>query len=397
MSESAIGFGIIGGGLMGREFASAAARWIHLAPVGARPEIVCVADLAPEVLSWYKRMSPAPRLVSSYEDLLADPRVDAVYCAVPHHLHEQIYRAAVRAGKHIMGEKPFGVDRLANASILAELARHPEVVACCSSEMPFYPGGQDVFRFLQQRRYGRLLEARVAFLHSSDLDPGKPINWKRQARLNGDYGCMGDLGMHAMHLPLRSGWAIKDVRALLSDIVTERPDGRGGTAACDTWDNATLMLRAEDAGEEFPLRVDLKRIAPGHTNTWSIEIDGTEASIAYSTKQPKTLHVLEYQRGRPQVWQVEDLGSSSAYPHVTGGIFEFGFSDAILQMWAAFIDEVVHGPDGMRQPFRCATPQETSLTHAVFTAALASHATNCVVEVDTAGVRDLALNSHSED
>ena len=52
---------------------------------------------------------------------------------------------------------------------------------------------------------------------------------------------MGDLGMHALHLPLRAGWHPRDVRAILSDVVRERPDGDGGTAACDTWDNALLL------------------------------------------------------------------------------------------------------------------------------------------------------------
>ena len=71
----------------------------------------------------------------------------------------------------------------------------------------------------------------------------------------------------------------------------------------------------------------------------------------------------------------------SAYPTITGAIFEFGFSDAILQMWAAFLDELVHGREGMRQPFHCATPEEAALTHRLFTAALASQRERSVVDV----------------
>jgi predicted dehydrogenase len=76
-------FGIVGGGLMGREFASAAARWIHLADLGARPEVVAVCDANPDVLAWYERLEPRPRLTTDYRDLLADDAVEAVYCAVP--------------------------------------------------------------------------------------------------------------------------------------------------------------------------------------------------------------------------------------------------------------------------------------------------------------------------
>lgn len=78
-----------------------------------------------------------------------------------------------------------------------------------------------------------------------------------------------------------------------------------------------------------------------------------------------------FESGMPQVWRTEDLGYSSAYPAITGGIFEFGFSDAILQMLAAFCDELVSG-ENMTGPFRCATPEEALLSHRLFTAALQS-------------------------
>jgi predicted dehydrogenase len=377
--DRVVRFGIIGGGLMGREFASAAARWVHLAEIGVRPEIAVVCDVNPEVLAWYERLEPRPRLVTDYGELLADDSVEAVYCAVPHHLHEELYTAILRAGKHLLGEKPFGIDLTANEAINAEVAAHPDVFVRCSSELPFFPGGQEVFRFIRERRFGRVLEVRSQFLHSSDLDPTKPINWKRRAALNGLYGCLGDLGMHALHLPLRAGWMPRNVYAILSDVVAERPDGKGGREACDTWDNAVLLCEAREGDVAFPLRLETKRIAPRETNTWVTEIDGSDGSIAFSTKLPKTLRFMEYRPGGKQAWQTLDLGSQSAYPTITGAIFEFGFSDAILQMWAAFLDELAHGRDGMRQPFHCATPEEAAATHRLFTAALQSNAERAVM------------------
>ena len=91
---------------------------------------------------------------------------------------------------------------------------------------------------------------------------------------------------------------------------------------------------------------------------------------------------MAYESGGPQAWNVLDLGSESAYPSITGAIFEFGFSDAILQMWAAFLDELAQGREGMRQPFHCATPDEAAATHRIFTAALESQATSSVVTLD---------------
>ncbi len=381
MAERVVKLGLIGGGLMGRELASAVARWVHLDELGVRPRLVHVCDVQQPALAWYERLADPPRLSGDPGAVLDDPEVEAVYIAVPHHLHASLYVAALDAGKHLMGEKPFGIDLEANETIMHAVGANPGLLVRCSSEMPFFPGGQEVWRWIAAGRFGRPIEVRSQFLHSSDLDPRKPINWKRRAQTNGAYGCLGDLGMHALHLPLRAGWAPLDVRALLSDIFETRPDAAGNPVPCDTPDNAVLLCRARHDGDEFPLRIETKRIAPGETNTWTIEVDGTEGSIAFTTKRPKTLRTMRYTPGGRQSWEETDLGSQSAYPSITGPIFEFGFSDAIQQMWAAFLDELVHGRDEMRRPFFCVTPLEAAFTHDLFTAALASHAGRTVETV----------------
>ncbi|MEX2537006.1 MAG: Gfo/Idh/MocA family oxidoreductase [Trueperaceae bacterium] len=369
-----IRFGIIGLGLMGREFASAAARWLHLADLGVRPVITAVCDPNEEARAWFREKVPTVEAdYADYRELLERSDVDAVYCAVPHHLHDTIYNDIVRAGKHLLGEKPFGIDRAANDRINEVLAENPEVMVRCSSELPFYPGAYRIVQAAAEGRFGRIIGVEAGFLHSSDLNPQKAINWKRRVETNGAYGCMGDLGMHVLHIPLRFGWNPKDISAQLSDIVPQRPDGHGGMARCDTWDNATLLGRADVAEGPFPILLHTKRIAPGETNTWFLKVYGAELSMEYSTKQPKTLRRLEYRAGEEQVWQHLDLGYESAYPTITGAIFEFGFPDAILQMWAAFCDELAHGREGMQQTFTCVTPEEAAESHRVFSEALESH------------------------
>ena len=371
---------------MGRELASAMARWNHLVGLDFRPRIVAACDADGPTLERFATMVEGVGLHRDYRALLADPAVEAVYIAVPHHLHAELYTAALAAGRHLLAEKPFGIDQAACGQIMAMVRDVPNRLVRCSSEFPFFPGAQKIVAMAAAGKMGRILEARCGLLHSSDLDHLKPINWKRQARFNGEYGCMGDLGLHAAHVPLRLGWRPRDVRAMLTKVVPQRPDraGEGATLVpCDTWDNALLACMVGDAREhEFPLLLEMKRIAPGHTNTWFLEIDGTELSARFSTRWPRTLETLPYSRGRPQSRHVQDLGYESAYPAITGAIFEFGFPDAIQQMLAAFCDELVHGRAGMRQPFCCATPGEAADTHAVFTAALASSRDSATVRIE---------------
>ena len=201
-----IRFGIIGAGLMGREFGSAAARWGHLPDMDVRPELVAICDKVPAIHAWYKDNFPSiKQFTDDYQALLANRDVEAVYVAVPHNLHREIYCAVLEAGKHLMGEKPFGIDKPACDAILATVQRHPQLLVRCSSQFPFFPAMQRIGDMIDRNAFGTIIEVNTGFLHSSDLDANKPINWKRMIEMNGEYGVLGDLGMHACHVVFRAG------------------------------------------------------------------------------------------------------------------------------------------------------------------------------------------------
>jgi predicted dehydrogenase len=223
--EQEIRFGIIGLGLMGREFGSALSRWCGLTTPPPKPVITAVCNKSDSAkMEWFTDNFPSVALATNdYRELIASPDVDAVYCAVPHHLHEKVFIDILESGKHLFGEKPFGIDLEANRRILTAVEKHQELIVRCTSEYPYFPGAMRIFRWLQTGAYGRIIESRAGFLHSSDLDLTKKINWKRRVETNGEYGCMGDLGMHLLHIPLRAGWQAKTVFADLRQIVGSRP------------------------------------------------------------------------------------------------------------------------------------------------------------------------------
>lgn len=372
-------FGVIGCGLMGKEFASAAARWCHLTEDVAQPEIVAVCDFNEEATGWFVKNFPSVNFVTKdYKQLLEREDIDAVYCALPHNLHAQVYVDIIRAGKHLLGEKPFGIDKAANEEIMQAIKDNPNVIVRCASEFPFYPACQQLIRWIKENKFGEIIEVRAGFHHSSDMDVNKPINWKRMVEINGEYGCIGDLGLHTQHVPFRMGWKPKKVYASLSNIVTERPNKNGEKVPCLTWDNATMMIEAEDAnGQRFPMILETKRMAPGATNDWFLEVYGLECSAKFNSNEPD---VFSYTNswGKEQAWCKINVGYKPMIPTITGGIFEFGFTDAILQMWATFIKEI----EGKEVFFGCCTPEETELSHKLNTAALVSNKENRVVEID---------------
>ena len=379
MTKKKIRFAIIGCGLMGREFASAAARWCHMTADIPAPEIVGVSDLNPNARQWFcDNFDTVKYSTADYTELLDKEDIDAVYCAGPHNLHEKIYVDIINAGKHLLGEKPFGIDAEANKVIMDAIKAHPEVIVRCSSEFPYYPACQKLIEWIREGKFGKIIEVRSAFCHSSDMDTQKPINWKRTLSINGEYGCMGDLGIHTEHVPFRMGWKPLNVFAKLSNIVTERPDGKGNTVPCETWDNAILLCDVKDVdGSVFPMMYETKRLSPGSTNEWRLEVYGLEASAKFSTNDPGAFCYTQ-SLGKEQAWCRVNVGYKPMIPTITGGIFEFGFTDSILQMWGAFMCEL----SGIEVPFGCVTPEETELSHKLQTAALLSNKTGRLVTIE---------------
>ncbi|MEO5945411.1 MAG: Gfo/Idh/MocA family oxidoreductase [Chitinophagaceae bacterium] len=370
-----VNIGIIGGGLMGKEAASAFGRWFVLNNFPANVALKAVCDVQESALDWYRKIPGVDMITTDYKELLANKEIDVVYIAVPHNLHKEYYLEILRAQKDLLGEKPFGIDLEAAIAIKQEADKLGRFVRC-SSEMPFLPGPQRVIAEINSGKIGEIIEINAGFLHSSDMDVNKPINWKRQARFCGDIGVMGDLGIHVMHVPLRLGWKPQSVYAQLQKIITRRPDGKGGWAEADTWNNARLNTTVIIDGKETPMTLDMKRLAPGETNTWFIEVLGTDGGARYSTKDTKALWT--FVPGKEQCWQRTDLGFGLPFPTITGGIFEPGFPDCFMQMLAAFIAE----REGfLNERFSCVTPEEAVQSHEVFAAALQSHQNQTVVTI----------------
>jgi predicted dehydrogenase len=327
------------------------------------------------VLEWFNRIPTVRLKTKDYRELIADGGIDIVYVAVPHNLHETIYCDVLRAGKDLFAEKPFGIDLVAARNILGVI-RSSGRFCRCSSEFPFLPGAQRAFAMAKAGAFGRILEVRSGFNHSSDLDPTKPANWKRLSHACGQIGVMGDLGMHVLHVPLRLGWKPLSVYAQLQKGFSERPNPDGTMTPCDTWDNAVLQTWVEAHDQRVPMALEMKRLSPGDTNSWHFEVLGTEGGVRFNTRDPKALWT--FRRDKDQWWQRTDLGFGTPFKAITGGIFEPGFPDIIQQMWAAFLLER-DGQLGSR--FGCVTPDEAVASHEVWAAALRSQQHSSVESV----------------
>jgi len=95
-----IRWGVLGAAKFAREHMAPA---IHLAR-GA--ELAAIATSDPARATGFQAFAPRIRVMDSYDALLADPDIDAVYLPLPNHLHVEWTQRALAAGKHVLCEKP---------------------------------------------------------------------------------------------------------------------------------------------------------------------------------------------------------------------------------------------------------------------------------------------------
>lgn len=135
-----------------------------------------------------------PTVHGSYEALLADADVDAVYIPLPNHLHVPWAVKALEAGKHVLCEKPIGLNA-AEAETLAEAARkHPHLTVWEAFMYRHHPQWQTARQLVREGAVGTLRTVHSAFSYYND-DPG---NIRNQPALGG--GGLMDIGCYSVSL-----------------------------------------------------------------------------------------------------------------------------------------------------------------------------------------------------
>ena len=155
----------------------------HLQAVGSRSQATADAFAA---------RHGAPRAHGSYEDLVRDPDVDAIYIATPHPLHADNAVLALRHGKHVLIEKPMTLNAQ-QARRVQQVARETGLFAMEAMRTRFLPHTVRIHELIQQ---GALGELRTLIAdHTQSLDP-HPLRRLQNPDLGG--GALLDLGIYPL-------------------------------------------------------------------------------------------------------------------------------------------------------------------------------------------------------
>jgi len=118
-------------------------------------DVAAIASRKLERAQAAARQLGIPKAYGSYEELLADPDVDAVYIPLPNHLHVRWSIKALTAGKHVLCEKPIGLNAAQAEELLAAAKKHPALKVMEAFMYRHHPQWQRARQLVAEgRQYG---------------------------------------------------------------------------------------------------------------------------------------------------------------------------------------------------------------------------------------------------
>jgi predicted dehydrogenase len=199
------------------------------------------------------------RVHESYEALIADPDLDAVYNPLPNGLHGKWTRAALAAGKHVLCEKPFTANA-AEAREIADLAAKSDQVVMEAFHYRYHPLALRTEQIIASGELGKLerVEAALCF----------PLPKFSDIRYNYSLagGAMMDAGCYAVHMARTFGGSTPEVvsaQAKLRDPQVDRAmtaelrfaEGHTGRVRCSMWSSRLLEITAHVVGDRGEVRL----------------------------------------------------------------------------------------------------------------------------------------------
>ena len=294
-----------------------------------------------------------PHAYGSLDELAADASVQVVHLCTPNYLHFQEASQLLRAGKHVLCEKPLSLDSRESAALVS-LLKETGLVGGVAYNLRYYPLCQEARALIQKGAIGQVKLVHGSFLQDWLLFP-TDWNWRLEAKLGGDLRAVSDIGTHWLDLVtwLTSG----KISELCADLATvfptrRRPKGRVETfqkaatteteeVMISTDDYASVLLHFEN---EVQGVMTVSQVSAGRKARLWFEIDGTEGSLAFDSESPNQLWIGRRNRAcellpkDPSLQSLESRGYA-AYP---GGHPE-GYPDTFVQLFKDFYGYLTAG------------------------------------------------------
>ncbi len=332
---TAIRAGIIGTGFMGGVHARAVrATGATLTRVSAR---------TPEVARQGAEAMGATAAAESAEELLEADDVDVVHVCTPNHLHARLAELALKAGKHVICEKPLATTA-EDARRLAELAAETEAVTAVPFVYRFYPAVREARARIRAGEAGRLWLLHGSYLQDW-LASSQDSNWRVDPAIGGASRAFGDIGVHWCDLmEFVTGHRITRLTATTANAFAERRT-KNGSAPVGTEDGATVLFETDGGAAGS---VVVSQVSPGRKNRLWFSFDGQDASYSFDQESPDTVWVGGRSENRVILRGPDTLRPDAAHYATLPAGHPQGYQDSFNAFVADTYDAVGgHEPDGL--------------------------------------------------
>jgi predicted dehydrogenase len=340
---------IFGSGFMGRVHLDALRRIEHV-------EVAALVGTNRPVIERLAAEFSIPTTTSDYQQILADPSIDAVHICTPNTQHFAMAKAAFLAGKHVACEKPLTIS-VDQAQELVALAAGKALRNCVCHNLRYYPMLQHLRRIREDGELGEILSLQGGY--SQDwLLLDTDWNWRVDSSISGASRCMADIGSH--WFDLAEHITGQRVTTLLADLQTFHPIRKQPKQTVESFANKLLgpedsIARPVDTedygavlfhmGQRTRGSVVASQAAAGRKNRLHIEIYGTRASAAWDQERPNELWIGH--RESPNQILLKDPSllhpTARSYADLPGGHTE-GYDDTTKQMLKRFYASIA-APD----------------------------------------------------
>ncbi|HUD17023.1 MAG TPA: Gfo/Idh/MocA family oxidoreductase [Acidimicrobiales bacterium] len=251
-------------------------------------EVVSVAAREPERAQAFAHKHHIAGTHPSYEALIADPDIDAVYNPLPNGLHGRWTLAAIAAGKHVMCEKPFTADA-EEARTVARAAAGTGLVIMEAFHYRYHPLASRISQILRGDEVGKIERIEITF--SAPLAKRGDIRY----RLDLAGGAQMDMGCYTVSLLRLLAGAeptVLKAKAKLSSPGVDRamraeyslPGGGTARTRCSMFSSSVLRMRATVTGDGGELSV-FNPFAPQFLHRLTVRTDGVRR-VEHVTREP---------------------------------------------------------------------------------------------------------------
>ena len=362
MTTQQISVAVIGAGMAGRTHANA---WRQVGTVFGTEGVpeVRLATICDAYLPFAESAAKSygyERATDDWHDIVEDDSINIVSIVVANRLHREIAEALMKAGKHVLCEKPLS-DTLEDAKAMADAEAAAGVVTGVAFGYRRHPSIAEIAKLAQGGTLGDLNTFSGRYWCDYGADPDVPIAWRYKGPM--DSGALGDVGSHITDLAEFVCGPIAAVSGgAFATVIKKRPpavEGVAGGRGATTGAEATETVENDDLAQ-FNLHfesgaigsISVSRVAFGLPNALMFDVFGTKGHAAFDLARSGEI-LLDDNNSPDGIRGPKQVLSNPTFPYFKGGSsMDFsGVGNTQIEQFTyqarAFFDQVIGLDEGL--------------------------------------------------